>query len=349
MKTKRTVLFALGAVATAGWTIARLRRGDFSFAGKAVLITGGSRGLGLVLARRICAEGGRVALLARDADELARAREELCRNGGEVLTVICDLSDRAQIENAFAHVVDRFGGIDVLINNAGIIEVGPLDHMQRVDFEKALTLHFWAAYELIMLAAPEMRRRGGGRIVNITSIGGKIAVPHLAPYCASKFALVGLSDAVRAELAADDIRVTTVAPGMMRTGSHVNARFKGAHAAEFAWFSASNSTPFLSIGADRAAAQILRACRRGDASLTITLAARLAIAGNAILPNFTGEAMKLVSRFLPQRVDAGGEVLKSGWESRAAAPPPGWLTHLSDEATRRNNEAQLDGDHSERG
>ncbi len=338
MKPKYSALLTIGAIVAGAWTVSRIRAVKYSFAGKSVVITGGSRGLGLVIARRVCAEGGCVALLARDRDELARAQKELVRLGGNVLSVSCDLTDGAQIKSAINQIVDRFGGIDVLINNAGIIEVGPLEHMQRADFEKAMKLHFWAAYELVMLAVPHMRRRGGGRIVNITSIGGKIAVPHLAPYCASKFALVGFSDSVRAELADDNIHVTTVAPGMMRTGSHVNAQFKGAHAAEFAWFATSNSTPLLSIDADRAGRQILAACRRGQPSLTLTLPARAAIAGNALFPNLTGSAMKLASRFLPQGVGPEGDVLRSGWESRARTRTPKWLTHLADRATERNNE-----------
>ena len=90
-----------------------------------------------------------------------------------------------------------------------------------------------------------MKRRGGGRIINIASIGGKIAVPHLLPYVASKFALVGLSEGLRAELARDRIYVTTVSPGLMRTGSHLNALFKGQHKKEFALFSVANASPLF--------------------------------------------------------------------------------------------------------
>ncbi len=97
--------------------------------GKAALITGGSRGLGLVLARQLCKEGNKVALLARDPNELARAEADLAPRGGEVLTIECDLLDRAQIESAIEKTIDCFGRIDILINNAGIMEVGPLDHM----------------------------------------------------------------------------------------------------------------------------------------------------------------------------------------------------------------------------
>src|SRR5712691_11719069 len=223
---KRSFFLTLGGIGLATWAVSRLARNDFSFAGKSVLITGGSRGLGLAIARQIAAEGGRVALLARDEGELARACAQLRDLGGEALAVPCDLLDRQQSLGAIKTVVDHFGTLDVLINNAGIIEVGPLEHMRREDFEKSMQLHFWAPFDLIQQVIPHLRRAGGGRIVNISSIGGKVAVPHLAPYSASKFALVGLSDAFRAELARDDIRVTTVTPVMMRTGSQVNAKFK---------------------------------------------------------------------------------------------------------------------------
>ena len=331
------VALGAGSLLVGAWITARaVRTARYPLRDKVVLITGGSRGLGLVLARRISAQNGKVALVARDREELARAKAELVRRGGKVMTVECDLRDPAQIESAVRQIIDRFGKIDILINNAGIIEVGPLEHMSREDFERAMRVHFWAPYELISQVVPEMRLWGGGRIVNISSIGGKIAVPHMAPYSASKFALSGFSDAIRAELARDNIYVTTVAPGMMRTGSHVNAKFKGRHDVEFAWFSASAGAPLISMGADRAARKILAACRRGQPSLTLTFAARGAIVGNALFPNLTGYAMKIVNRFLP---DAAGD---SGSQSRAGSElprrTPEWMTRLADRATKLNNE-----------
>jgi short-subunit dehydrogenase len=208
--------------------------------------------------------------------------------------------------------------------------------MAREDFERAMRLHFWAPFELVSQIVPEMRTWGGGRIVNISSIGGKVAVPHMAPYSASKFALTGFSDALRAELARDNIHVTTVAPGMMRTGSHVNARFKGKHDTEFAWFAASAGAPLISMNADRAARKILAACRRGQPSLTLTFAARTAILGNALFPNLTGYWMKIVNRFLPKAGDDEGNELRAGSQLRRLTP--GWLTRLADRATIRNNE-----------
>jgi NAD(P)-dependent dehydrogenase (short-subunit alcohol dehydrogenase family) len=331
------VLLLAAVLLFIAWLVLRLiRTARYSLRDKVVLITGGSRGLGLVLARQICAAGGKVALIARDAEELGRAKADLARRGGVVLTVHCDLLDSEQIRSAVRQIIDRFGKIDILINSAGIIEVGPLEHMTREDFERAMRLHFWAPFELISQIAPEMRTWGGGRIVNISSIGGKVAVPHFAPYSASKFALTGFSDAIRAELARDNIHVTTVAPGMMRTGSHVNAKFKGRHDAEFGWFAASAGAPLISMNADRAARKILAACRRGQPSLTLTFAARTAILGNALFPNLTGYWMKLVNRVLPKSTGADGNEARSGSETRRIIPD--FLTHLADEATKRNNE-----------
>src|SRR5437667_5782843 len=307
------VVLAAVALLLLIWAIVRLiRTARYPLRDKVVVITGGSRGLGLVLARYVCARGGHVALIARDPEELARAKADLAPRGGKVLTIQCDLLDTGQIQSAVRQIIDRFSKIDILINNAGIIEVGPLEHLRPEDFDRAMRLHFWAPFELISQIVPEMRIWGGGRIVNISSIGGKIAVPHMASYSASKFALTGLSDAVRAELARDNIHVTTVAPGMMRTGSHVNAKFKGKHDREFAWFAASAGAPVISMSADRAARKILAACRRSQPSLTLTFAARVQVVANALFPNLTGYAMKIVNRFLPEAGNESGNQISTG-------------------------------------
>jgi len=211
--------------------------------------------------------------------------------------------------------------------------------MTRDDYDRAMRLHFWAPYELISQILPEMRLWGGGRIVNISSIGGKVAMPHFAPYSASKFALTGFSDAIRIELARDNIQVTTVAPGLMRTGSHVNAKFKGNHDAEFAWFSASAGAPLISMNADRAARRIVAAFRRGQPSLTLTFGARGAIVGNALFPNLTGYAMKNVNRLLPDVGDGSGEQSRAGSELSRLTPK--WMTRLADRATKQNNEQKI--------
>jgi short-subunit dehydrogenase len=285
---------------------------QFNFRDSVALITGGSRGLGLEIARQLCARGAKVAILARDTDELARAKNDLTRFGTEVLTIPCDLLETAQIQSAVQQTLQHFRKIDILVNNAGIIEIGPLAHMQFKDFDRAMRLHFWAPLISYFLIVPHMRATGSGRIVNISSIGGRFAVPHMAPYSASKFALAGFSDAMRAELASDNIYVTTVTPGIMRTGSHIHATFKGDHRAEYQWFDRSRKIPFASISAERAARKVLKACARGKPVLVIPFTAYLIIAANAVFPNLMARIMKMFNRSLPPQVSQSGDEPTTG-------------------------------------
>jgi NAD(P)-dependent dehydrogenase (short-subunit alcohol dehydrogenase family) len=290
----------------------------------------------LAIARELGIEGARLALLARDADELDRSADDLVARGAEVLALTCDVRKQADIQHAIAEVVAHFGQIDVLINNAGVIQVGPLEHMQIDDFEDAFAVHLWGPLYAMLAAIPYMRRQGSGRIVNIASVGGLVAVPHLTPYSASKFGLVGLSDGMRAELAKDRIKVTTVCPGLMRTGSHLNAFFKGRHRDEFTVFTLLGALPISSIDAQRAAHQIVEACRRGDPHLTITVQARLLALVNHLLPNVMARAMALVNRILPGSNGALGDLSRSGWQSQTPLAPS-VLTRLADRATEEYN------------
>jgi NAD(P)-dependent dehydrogenase (short-subunit alcohol dehydrogenase family) len=325
----------LGAVMLArAWR----RREPFDFTGKSVVITGGSRGLGLVLARQLADEGARLTLVARDNTELMRAAEDIRGHQpfAEVLTVVADVRSADAATAAIAHAVERFGRVDVLVNNAGIIQSGPFANMKLADFEDAMSTHFWGPLYTISASLPHMREQGSGRIVNISSVGGRIAVPHLLPYSASKFALTGLSDGLRLELARENIVVTTVCPGLMRTGSPMNAMFKGQRAKEYAWFAISDSLPLTSISAERAAAQILEACRRGDAELVISVQARLAILARTAAPEIFADAMTFMNGLLPGPVP-DGSVARPGRESTSAwAPSP--LTALTQKAAKENNE-----------
>jgi NAD(P)-dependent dehydrogenase (short-subunit alcohol dehydrogenase family) len=308
-----------------------------SFAGKVVVITGGSRGLGLALARRLAREQAKLAIIARDEGELARAKSDLLPFGSVVTTWACDICNQLAVESTIQEVVDEFGGIDVLVNNAGEIVVGPLETMTREDFQRALDIHFWAPLAVTFAALPHLRTKNTARIANITSFGGRLAVPHLTPYCVSKFALAGFSDALRAELARSNIFVTTVAPGLMRTGSHKNALFKGDHQKEFAWFSLGSGNPLFSMDADRAARQILNAVRRRKSDLVITLPARAGIIAQALFPNFVARIVKLIARFLPQKPTLTQNEIRSGWESESQLSPS-ILTCLADRASVEFNE-----------
>jgi short-subunit dehydrogenase len=233
-------------------------------------------------------------------------------------------------------VRDHYGRVDVLVNNAGVIQVGPMEVMTIEDYEEAMKTHFWGPLYTMLAVLPEMRKRRDGRIVNISSIGGKISVPHLVPYSASKFALVGLSEGLRAELQKDGIAVTTVCPGLMRTGSPRNAYFKGQHRAEYAWFSISDALPVSSMQAERAARAIIAACKRGDAEITLSVQAQIAVRFHGLFPGLTADLLGLVNRLLPS---AGGigRLRARGRDSQSAISPS-WLTALNEAAAQRNNE-----------
>ena len=283
----------------------KLRESSFRWAGKVVFITGGSRGLGLVLGRMLAARGARLALCARDANELTRAQDELQRLGAEVLALECDVSQAAQVSAAIGQAVRRFGRLDVLINCAGIIQVGPLQSLDLQDFRDAIETNYFGVVHACLAALPSLRR-SRGRIVNISSIGGAVAVPHLLPYTGSKFAVTGFSQGLRAEVAREGVTVTTILPAVLRTGSHVQALFKGQREAEFAWFAAGASTPGLSVQAERAARRILAACARGDGYVVVGVQAKALRLLHALAPSVTARLMTLVNALMPAPGAKGG-------------------------------------------
>jgi short-subunit dehydrogenase len=318
-----TAASILVGLALASKALRRSRAIDFS--GRVALVTGGSRGLGLLIARELGSRGARLVIAARDEDELSRAKADLLALGIEATTIATDLATPAEAERAVNAAVWAYGQLDVLINNAGVMTVGPFEDFSNADFDEAMAIHFWAPLYMLKAALPHMRKTGGGRVVNISSIGGKLGVPRLAAYCASKFALTGFSQSVRAELAQENIIVTTVCPGLMRTGSIFNAWFKGQH------------LPLLSIDVRRAAIRIVDAAQHGDAEVVITWPAKLAVAAASLAPQLSAAVTGLVSGLLPAIPASGGEKAFSGWQSGSFWAPQG-LTRLSERAATRNNE-----------
>jgi short-subunit dehydrogenase len=295
-------LTLLGAAAALGFAAGSrlLSETAFAWQEKVVLITGGSKGLGLILARDILRKGGKVIICARDSHELGRAEQWLRVTGGSRIEAMsCDISDKDLVEEMVERINLKYGGIDVLINNAGIIQVAPYDFFALEDFEKAMDIMYWGTAYPIFAVLPRMRNTGGN-IVNITSIGGRISVPHLLPYCAAKFATTGLSLGLRAELRKDNIQVTTIIPGLMRTGSFGNAYFKPGVFDDYKWFSLSSTMPGISIDAERAARQILKACEKGQAYKVIGLPAKIADRFNGVFPGLTANLMASVNGVLPE-------------------------------------------------
>ncbi len=275
--------------------------------GQIVLITGGSRGLGLALAERYGRSGAKLVLAARDVEELITARHTLLDRGAvespdNVLLIPADLTDASQALFLIDHAVSHFGRIDVLINNAGIIEVGPVENQPIAAYRRAMATNFFAALHTTHAALPHLLDRKPGvedaAIVNIASIGGKFAMPHMLPYVASKFALVGFSEGLHAELRHKGVRVTTVCPGLMRTGGEAHADYTGQAKKEQRWFTLAARTPILTASVNHAANKIYKAVAAGRAEVTITPQAWLAARVAGIAPETTQYLASLANHLL---------------------------------------------------
>lgn len=267
-------------------------------------MTGGSRGLGYLVARELVKEGCRVVICARNTAELERARQRLSANGGEVLALTCDVVNQHDVERLITETIKHFGQLDILVNNAGIIQVAPFAATRLSDFDEAMKVIFWGTVHTTLAALPHMRARGGGRIVNIASIGGKVAVPHLLPYDCAKFAVVGFSEGLRTEVAPEEISVTTVIPGLMRTGSYDYAQFKGEAHEEYLWFSTAARMPGLAMNAERAARRVVQAAKLRDPEVVLGLPAKLLRTIKDVFPRSTLRALTVTNRLLPSPPDA---------------------------------------------
>lgn len=237
------------------------------------MITGGSRGLGLAISQNCVEAGARVVLLARDPLELERGRNQLLDLGFQdtsVRTRCCDLTLVTEVESAFSWIHSTIGPVDVLINNAGIIDVGPFENQALQSFHDSMDTNFFGALHCVRAVLPSMLARADGHIVNIASIGGLVSVPHLLPYSASKFALVGFSRGLGIELQPKGIRVLTVCPWLMRTGSHLQASFSGKRAEEYRWFSLGATFPGASMNLHDASRRIVKAVESGQQELLLS-------------------------------------------------------------------------------
>lgn len=337
MRVSRTTLGFSAGVALGAWALAR-RLNRLRLRGKVALVTGGSRGLGFLLARELGRRGMRVVICARDEAELERAREGLAAEGIEAVALPCDVTDEDGIAGLVADVEQNVGPLDLLVNNAGIIQVGPAESMSLEDYRRALDVMYWGALYAAEAALPRMRARGRGTILNVTSIGAAVAVPHLAPYTAAKFALRGWSEALSAESAKHGIDVVTVVPGLMRTGSFGHALVKGRRYAEASLFSLLSSLPLLTVSAARAARRMVDAVEARERFVVIGAPAKLLRLAHALFPGAIVRTLGFVNRFLPSSDDGARESMALPGEIFRRGLARSVLTALGDRAARRYNE-----------
>lgn len=301
------------------------------------LIVGASRGLGLCIARSLLRRGFDVTLAARDVAALERASAHLDAPG-RVHTHTCDVSDRHQVETLIAACEER-APLEVVITVAGIIQVGPAEAMTLEQFDRALDVMTRGPINVAWTALPAMRARGFGRIGTVASVGGLVSPPHLLPYATAKFGAVGFSDGLAAALAGTGVTATTIAPGLMRTGSHEAALFAGDAAAEYAWFAPAASLPLLSMDADAAAERIVEGVLKGRPLVTLTPLTWLAVRVRGLAPGTTTRLMGLANRLLPKASgEPGVEISGKDAAAQVRSPLVHALTALGRRAARRNNE-----------
>ena len=301
------------------------------------VVAGGSRGLGLLIARELVTRGYRVSICARDADELERARGWLSAPG-RVHTAVCDVTDRTAVGRWLDEVGADLGPVDVAITVAGVIQVGPGPDMTLDHFDNAIDVMLRGPIHVARLVEPGMRERGRGRIGTVTSVGGIVSPPHLLPYATAKFGAVGFSDGLAASLAGSGVTATTIVPGLMRTGSQERALFTGDTPAEHAWFATAASLPLLSMDAHLAARRIVDGVLDGEPLVVLTPLTWLAFRVRGLLPGTTTRLMGVMNRLRPGATD--NTTATPG--ERAGAQRPSAvvraLTTLGRAATARNNE-----------
>jgi NAD(P)-dependent dehydrogenase (short-subunit alcohol dehydrogenase family) len=230
---------------------------DLGLAGRVAIVTGGTQGIGHATARRLVGEGARVAICARGRDRLDEAVAALRSEGGEAIGVQADVSLAQDCERLVVETVAAFGGIDVLVNNAGTSRTGAFESVTDEVWQEDLDLKLFAAIRLARLVLPHMRARGGGRIVNVTNIGGKQPGARTMPTTVSRAAGLAMTKALSKELAPDRVLVNAVCIGLVRAGQHASRAARQGIDPEALYRDMARSVPLGRVGeADEAAAVI---------------------------------------------------------------------------------------------
>jgi len=258
---------------------------------KVAVVTGGSRGLGRAVTSAFASAGARVVIAARDPDVLARCASDLRAGGADVTTVVTDVTQAAQVDNMVRQAVDRYGRLDVLVNNAGRSTRGDIAATTAEAFEELMRVNFLATVRCTRAALPHLLS-SRGHLVNIGSIAAKIAAPHLGAYPATKFAVAGYSQQLRLELGPQGLHVLLVCPGpILRTdgGSRYDHVATGLPDAARQPGGTSQLKP---IPAARVADKVLRYCERRKPELVMPGKVRLLLAVAQLFPSLADKVIR---------------------------------------------------------
>ncbi|CAA9465382.1 MAG: Short-chain dehydrogenase/reductase SDR [uncultured Rubrobacteraceae bacterium] len=244
--------------------------------GRVVVVTGASSGIGEAAARELAARGASVVLAARAEEKLAFVARDICSAGGRAIVIGTDVADRDSVKGMVERTVTDFGSVDVLVNNAGVGLSGRVAELRPDDLRYVFDVNLLGPLNCIQEALPHMPR--GGRIVNVSSVVGKRAIPKVGGYCSTKFALNALSDSLRVEVADRGITVTSVYPGTTRTSFRDNSRRTKSE--KRGW------RP-KGVPPEKVAAKIAQAAEGGGRDVYVTLTDRLFVAGTSLAPGLT--------------------------------------------------------------
>lgn len=274
--------------------------------GRTVLITGGSRGLGLELAREFLAAGARVALCARNQAELERARQRLAPAGEPVSIHVADISDPQDVDRLVSEVAERWGRLDILVNNAALFMSGPMALMRVEDYERILKVNLIGTIIVTETCRPYLERRGG--VITIVSAAGLLPAPHLAPYAVSKAGVSMYAQLLEVELADRGLETMAVYPSYMPTGVSYHADYRGAVAAEQHTVQRLMQVPFLAVDQRRGAGIIVDAWRYGRRVVIYPAVVRLSVMLTGLVPEFVLRIARRANRYYPtSRSSASGQ------------------------------------------